>query len=143
MQERFPKSDWKLFRTKLPDWQEAYMDKLNQEYIQLLSGGDSPSEKFWQLDKRIKADKRSPGVLLHLSRTDLFYSLLSLLLPFTGTQVEPTPVIEERAAEAVRSPSFLCLYASSLAHSSMEGNATICGWRSPGSIGLSIHPISR
>lgn len=79
MQERFPKSDWKLFRTKLPDWQEAYMDKLNQEYIQLLSGGDSPSEKFWQLDKRIKADKRSPGVLLHLSRADLFYSLLSLL----------------------------------------------------------------
>lgn len=40
MQERFPKSDWKLFRTKLPDWQEAYMDKLNQEYIQLLSGGE-------------------------------------------------------------------------------------------------------
>lgn len=79
MQERFPKYYWKLFRTKLPDWQEAYMDKPNQEYIQLLNGGDSPSEKFWHLDKRIKADKRSPGVQLQMSQTDLFYSFLALL----------------------------------------------------------------
>lgn len=79
MQERFPKSDWKHFREKLPEWQEAYMDKLNLEYIQLLSSDDSPSKKFWQLDKRIKADKRSPGVQLQISRTDLFYSLLALL----------------------------------------------------------------
>ena len=79
MQDRVPKSDWKLFRAKLPDWQEAYMAKLNREYIQLLSGDESPSEKFWKLDKRIKTDKRSPGVHLQLSRTDLFYSLLALL----------------------------------------------------------------
>ena len=79
MQERFPKSDWKLFKTKLSDWQEAYMDRLNQEYSQLLNGDGSPSEKFWELDKRIKADKRSPGVKLQISRTDLFFSLLSLL----------------------------------------------------------------
>ena len=26
-------SDWKLFRKKLPEWQEAYMGKLNQEYL--------------------------------------------------------------------------------------------------------------
>ncbi len=73
MQERFPKSDWKLFRAKLPDWQEAYMDKLNQEYIQLLNEDDSPSEKFWKLDKR------SPGVQLQMSRSDLFFNLLALL----------------------------------------------------------------
>ncbi len=79
MQERFPKSDWKLFRAKLPDWQEAYMDKLNQEYIRLLSEDGSPSEKFWKLDKRIKADKRSPGVQLQMSRSDLFFNLLALL----------------------------------------------------------------
>jgi hypothetical protein len=79
MQERFLKSDWKLFRAKLPDWQEAYMDKLNQEYIQLLSANDSPPEKFWKLEKRIRADKRNPGVQLRTSRTDLFYCLLALL----------------------------------------------------------------
>jgi hypothetical protein len=79
MQDRFPKSDWKLFREKLPDWQETYMDKLNQEYIQLLSGDDCPSEKFWKLDKRIKEDKKSPGVQLRISRSDLFFTLLALL----------------------------------------------------------------
>ena len=31
------KKDWKLFREKLPDWQENYMDKLNKQYIELLS----------------------------------------------------------------------------------------------------------
>ena len=55
------------------------MDKLNREYIQLLNEDDSSSEKFWKLDKRIKADRKSPGVQLQMSRTDLFYSLLALL----------------------------------------------------------------
>ena len=35
---RFSEKDWKLFRSKISDWQEAYMEKLNQEYIELLSG---------------------------------------------------------------------------------------------------------
>lgn len=40
------KSDWKLFRTKIANWQENYMDKLNKEYIKLLSGDEAASEKF-------------------------------------------------------------------------------------------------
>ena len=43
----FTKKDWALFREKIADWQEAYMDKLNKEYIELLSGEGKPSEKFW------------------------------------------------------------------------------------------------
>ena len=31
------KSDWKLYREKIADWQENYMDHLNKEYIALLS----------------------------------------------------------------------------------------------------------
>ena len=31
-----PKSDWKLFREKIGDWQENYMERLEQEYISLL-----------------------------------------------------------------------------------------------------------
>ncbi len=34
----FTKKDWSLFREKIADWQETYMDKLNKEYIELLSG---------------------------------------------------------------------------------------------------------
>lgn len=66
----------------------------------------------------------------------------NILFLFTGTQVEPTPVIAERAAEAARSLCF-CSYASIFTISSMEGRDVICGWRSPGSIGLSMFPMSR
>ena len=35
---RFSEKDWKLFRSKIVDWQEAYMEKLNQEYVTILTG---------------------------------------------------------------------------------------------------------
>lgn len=79
MQGLFTKKDWKLFRTMLPDWQEAYMDKLIREYIALLSEDDVPSEKFWRLDERIRMDKKSPGVRLQMTRTNMVYNILSLL----------------------------------------------------------------
>ncbi len=41
------KSDWKLFRELIPEWQEAYMERLNKEYIRLLSSEKDASEKFW------------------------------------------------------------------------------------------------
>ena len=46
-------SDWRLFRSRLPIWQEAYMERRNREYIALLSGGGSASEKFWVWGDRI------------------------------------------------------------------------------------------
>lgn len=46
----YTKKDWALFREKIADWQEAYMDKLNKEYIDLLNGDGRPSEKFWALE---------------------------------------------------------------------------------------------
>lgn len=75
----FTERDWKLFRNKLTDWQEAYMDRLCKEYIELLSGDHAPSEKFWQLDERIKEDKRKPGVLLQLKRTNMIYDIIALI----------------------------------------------------------------
>ncbi len=65
MQE-FTEADWKLFRSKIGEWQEAHMDKLNKEYIELLNGDKLPSEKFWELEKRIKNDKKSAGVMLEM-----------------------------------------------------------------------------
>ena len=72
--------DWKLFRQKLPLWQEAYMDKLNQEYIRLLSGDGLASDKFWELEKRIREDKRSVGVVADMRRSQMYSNLLSLLV---------------------------------------------------------------
>ena len=50
-------NDWKLFREKLPVWQEAYMERLIQEYVELLNSDKNASEKFWELDKRIRGDR--------------------------------------------------------------------------------------
>lgn len=32
------KKDWKLFREKIPGWQEHYMEGLIEQYAELLSG---------------------------------------------------------------------------------------------------------
>ena len=44
--------DWKLFRSKLPDWQERYMDKLNHEYMELLSGEGRSVLRIWRSSAR-------------------------------------------------------------------------------------------
>ncbi len=53
---KFSEKNRKIFRSKIAGWQEAYMDKLNKEYIEILSGDGKPFEKFGALEKRIKAD---------------------------------------------------------------------------------------
>ena len=78
-EQRFTKRDWILFRSKIGSWQEAYMDRLCDEYIELLSGDGDPSEKFWQLDKRIRSDQRNPGVQLEITRTNFIYNIISLI----------------------------------------------------------------
>jgi len=78
-EQRFTKKDWTLFKNKIADWQEAYMDRLNKGYIELLSEDANPSEKFWQLEKRIKEDKKKTGVQLRMSRSNLIYNIISLI----------------------------------------------------------------
>ena len=75
----FTKKDWALFREKVADWQEAYMDKLNKEYIDLLNGDGRPSEKFWALEERIGNDKKDTGVQLIMSRSNCICNIVSLL----------------------------------------------------------------
>ena len=41
------KSDWKLFRERVVDWQEAYMERLVEEYMDLLAGAENASHKLW------------------------------------------------------------------------------------------------
>ena len=71
--------DWKLFRSKIPGWQEAYMERLNKEYIQILSSEGKASDKFWALEERIYQDKRSPGVMIQLRKSEMPMQLLSML----------------------------------------------------------------
>ena len=74
--------DWKLFRRMLPIWQEAYMEKLVEEYKALLNSEDKASSKFWALEKRIRKDKKNPGVLITEARRSNMEMLLRELLCF-------------------------------------------------------------
>lgn len=76
---RFSEKDWKIFRSKIPGWQEAYMDKLNKEYMEILSGEGNPSDRFWKLEERINKDKKDCGVQCDMRRSNQFYILMSLL----------------------------------------------------------------
>ena len=76
---KFSEKDWKLFRNKISDWKEAYMEKLTKEYVALLSGKGNASDKFWKLEKRIREDKKDCGVQCEMSRSNQFYIMLSLL----------------------------------------------------------------
>ena len=72
--------DWKLFRKLLPGWQEAYMERLVKEYIELLGSDRQASDKFWELDKRIKKDKRRTGVLAKdVKRSNMFQLIINLI----------------------------------------------------------------
>ncbi len=73
MQIPINESDWKLFRQKLPDWQEAYIDRLNREYVSLLAGAGTASDKFWELEKRINSDKHRTGVDARMSRSNMYH----------------------------------------------------------------------
>lgn len=76
---KFSEKDWKLFRSKIAVWQEAYMEKLNKEYIELLSGEGNASDKFWALEKRIRGDKKDCGVQCDMRRSNQFYIMMSRL----------------------------------------------------------------
>jgi hypothetical protein len=78
--ENFSEKDWKIFKRKIPEWQEAYMERLNNEYIELLNGEGYASEKFWMLEKRIGQDKKACGVKCDMSRSNQFNIMISLLL---------------------------------------------------------------
>lgn len=73
------KSDWKLFREKLPDWQEKYMERLTKEYIELLSSPGLASDHFWKLEERIKKDKKNPGVMLETRKSDAYWDIAELV----------------------------------------------------------------
>ena len=76
---RFSEKDWKLFRNKIADWQEAYMEKLNREYIELLSSEGNASDKFWALEQRIREDKKDSGVQCEMSRSTMHFVIMNLL----------------------------------------------------------------
>lgn len=73
------KKDWKLYREKISGWQERYMEKLIKDYIDYLNGDEPASTKFWEMEKRIRNDKKTPGVYIELSKRDIMFDLIRLM----------------------------------------------------------------
>ena len=80
MRIEISKRDWKLYREKIAEWQENYMDCLNKEYIALLSSDEeSPADRFWKLEERIKTDRKHPGVIIEMRRSSAIFDIAGLI----------------------------------------------------------------
>lgn len=55
-----------------------YVQPYAEEYIAILQRPANASENFWELEKRIRNDKRSFGVSARISRNNMFQIVVSL-----------------------------------------------------------------
>ena len=56
------------------------MEGLVEEYIEMLSNDDKPaSEKFWTLEKRIKNDRKHPGVIIDVRKSNALYDIIRFI----------------------------------------------------------------
>lgn len=73
------KRDWKLYREKIGEWQEHYMEKLIKEYADYLYSDLPASTKFWEMEKRIKRDRKTPGICIELRKSNMFWDIARLI----------------------------------------------------------------
>ena len=73
------KRDRILFRERIAGWQEAYIGRLDREYIELLSRDGSEAEKFWELYRRMRRDKRCTGVQAEMRNSEILANLCRLV----------------------------------------------------------------
>lgn len=73
------KADWKLFQDRLRLWQENYMQRLIDGYIEMLQGPGNASSKFWQLERKLKSDRLNPGVSLVLDKQEVINDIANMI----------------------------------------------------------------
>ncbi len=96
-------NDWKLFKDNLPKWQERFIEKLVEEYKEILNDSRNASDKYWALEARLKADKRNPGVLItDISRSNFYDNLTSLIRYKVITMDDLTDFSDETKEEIKR-----------------------------------------
>ena len=56
------------------------MEVLDKEYVSFLNDDTKhASEKFWELEKRIKEDKHHPGVIMELKKSEVIWDIVRLI----------------------------------------------------------------
>jgi hypothetical protein len=57
--DKLLESDWKTFRKLVPEWRERYLEVQNQRLAAMLvEGTNTPTERFWNAEKEMKAVAR-------------------------------------------------------------------------------------
>ena len=54
------------------------MERLIAQYKTIVDSEVPASDKFWELDKRIRADKKKPGVVVEMSKQEMIYQIVEL-----------------------------------------------------------------
>ena len=62
--------DWKLYKKNIDAWQERYMDKILEEYKEIIDRKEMASKRFGNLYHRIKSDLENIGVLIAANRNN-------------------------------------------------------------------------
>ena len=55
------------------------MERLTKKYIEILSSPGNASDHFWELEKRIKNDKKHPGVMLEMRKSEAIWDIAILI----------------------------------------------------------------
>ena len=56
------------------------MERLLKEYVEFLQTDEPASKRFWELEKRIKQDKKCPSVLItDMSKASVIYDIACLV----------------------------------------------------------------
>ncbi len=72
-------TDWQLFRQRITAWQERYMERLIQEYAEIISKDVKASERFWELKERIREDSRSAWIGMEMKRSYMIKYIAGLI----------------------------------------------------------------
>jgi len=73
------KSDWHLFQTLLPQWQEAYTARLCDEYAAILTGPYRGSDVFWEVKRLIRKDKKRLNAMAEVEKQEMPLIIAELL----------------------------------------------------------------
>ena len=95
-------SDWKLFQTLLPQWQEAYTVRLCDEYASILTGPYRGSDAFWEVKRLIRKDKKRLAAMAEVEKQEMPFIIAELLREQAITMddlAEFSPGLRERVRD--------------------------------------------
>ena len=73
------KSDWHLFQSLLPQWQEVYTARLCDEYAAILTGPYRGSDAFWEVKRLIRKDKKRLAAMAEVEKQEMPFVIAELL----------------------------------------------------------------